>query len=571
MADSPVLVMSEVDANNWAEQNRALSEQKGYGQQNVSNIEAGNSAAANQMKLGLGQAAAQQQAAAVSRGSSPLAQRSAAYSGGQLGQQAVTQASMMQAQESAQARAAQLQNLQSVTGTYGEQQALNLQQQQAQAQAEQQYNQAAVARYQQEIAETQSDRDLAMGIAGAATGAATGGAGMAAMSDRRMKTGYSLSDKVAKTNAFASGAEAGAKMALSTGAAFGATVPEGATGLAGEQLGKSRSASAAFASGAEMGAAPATGGTPAAGGERYRAALLGAVGIGGGGGGTSGAAAPSGSLAQQPAAAPQGAGGAKQFGWGNAGGGKGLSDANAKQAAFQAGQQSAQGGGASGQQRMGVPPIQQPGSGGYQQRMQQAPGNSFQSAWAGQGGAAQAAPQPGQARMGVPPIQQPGQRSSGQQWGMQAPEQQSALAAQIQQQAQQQQSPNWSSMGSRQPMWQQQQQQRQQQGMQMSDERQKQGPQRIHGDDLDELADEIDPYLYGYKDSARAAYGVPGGPRVGVMAQDLERSRLGRLAVQEDERGTKMLDRDQVQGTTLALVGRLNERIDALERGDGRG
>lgn len=57
------------------------------------------SAAQQQMQLGLGQAQRAMQQAAVSRGSNPLAQRAAVYGGGQMAQQGVTQAAMLRAQE----------------------------------------------------------------------------------------------------------------------------------------------------------------------------------------------------------------------------------------------------------------------------------------------------------------------------------------------------------------------------------------------------------------------------------------------------------------------------------------
>ena len=69
-------------------------------QQYYDNLSSGrDSAAQQQMQLGLGQAQRAMQQAAVARGSNPLAQRAAVYGGGQMAQQGVTEAAMLRAQE----------------------------------------------------------------------------------------------------------------------------------------------------------------------------------------------------------------------------------------------------------------------------------------------------------------------------------------------------------------------------------------------------------------------------------------------------------------------------------------
>ena len=81
--------------------------------------------------------------------------------------------------------------------------------------------------------------------------------------------------------------------------------------------------------------------------------------------------------------------------------------------------------------------------------------------------------------------------------------------------------------------------------------------------DADEQVDEVlanlSPKAYSYKDEK---YGV--GPRVGIMAQDLERSTLGREIVIDTSEG-KMLDVNKALSLALAAVARLDARVRDLE------
>lgn len=170
---------------NFKDQDKLLEEQKAFGSENIAQIEGGQSAAAKQMQMGLGQAAQQAQGQAVSRGSNPLAQRAAAYSQGQMGQQAVTQAAQMQAQESAQARQAQLANLQNLGAAQFGQEQMLLDREMAQAQQH-------TASQDLEIKEEGQDFDQAMqGVGTALDAAGTIGSLAAGLSDERMKQGIS--------------------------------------------------------------------------------------------------------------------------------------------------------------------------------------------------------------------------------------------------------------------------------------------------------------------------------------------------------------------------------------------
>lgn len=82
------------------------------------------------------------------------------------------------------------------------------------------------------------------------------------------------------------------------------------------------------------------------------------------------------------------------------------------------------------------------------------------------------------------------------------------------------------------------------------------------GDITDQLLDALVPYKYRYKDEK---HGV--GARVGIMAQDLERSAAGKYIVSDTHDG-KMLDVSKAISATLAGTARLNERVRKLE---GRG
>lgn len=79
-------------------------------------------------------------------------------------------------------------------------------------------------------------------------------------------------------------------------------------------------------------------------------------------------------------------------------------------------------------------------------------------------------------------------------------------------------------------------------------------------DDIDALLDSLRPYRYRYRDEAR--YGV--GPRLGIMAQDLERSDAGRLTVVDEPDG-KGVDVNRALSAALASAARLNERLRKLE------
>lgn len=79
------------------------------------------------------------------------------------------------------------------------------------------------------------------------------------------------------------------------------------------------------------------------------------------------------------------------------------------------------------------------------------------------------------------------------------------------------------------------------------------------GKDTDAMMDALMPKAYVYKDSK---HGV--GRRIGVMAQDMEKSKLGSSAVVDLPMG-KGLDVNRALSAALAATARLNERLRKIE------
>ena len=95
----------------------------------------------------------------------------------------------------------------------------------------------------------------------------------------------------------------------------------------------------------------------------------------------------------------------------------------------------------------------------------------------------------------------------------------------------------------------------------MSDERTKEG---IHASGVEQALDHLKPYSYSYKDPSMGE-----GRRVGVMAQDLEKSPVGLSTVIETPRG-KAIDVNRGLSLALASSADLHARVKALEAGRKR-
>jgi len=86
----------------------------------------------------------------------------------------------------------------------------------------------------------------------------------------------------------------------------------------------------------------------------------------------------------------------------------------------------------------------------------------------------------------------------------------------------------------------------------------------------DKTMDDLDAYHYEYRPEFQRRLGLPEGHRVGVMADDLERTPLGAAAVKETEDG-KVIDRDNyLFGVVTPGLQRLHERLEALEKKKGK-
>jgi hypothetical protein len=82
-----------------------------------------------------------------------------------------------------------------------------------------------------------------------------------------------------------------------------------------------------------------------------------------------------------------------------------------------------------------------------------------------------------------------------------------------------------------------------------------------HGDPLGAFLSRLHPYAYRYRDPADGE-----GPRVGVMAQDLERTPVGETMVTEDATGKKQIDTAAAVGVTLAALAKMRQEMDDMKR-----
>lgn len=91
----------------------------------------------------------------------------------------------------------------------------------------------------------------------------------------------------------------------------------------------------------------------------------------------------------------------------------------------------------------------------------------------------------------------------------------------------------------------------------LSDKRQKHNIEDLNDEVLDSFLEKIQAYTYDYKNPD--APGAGHGRQLGVMAQDLERSPIGKSAV-KNVNGTKMVDYGKLGGITLAGLSMVDKR-----------
>jgi len=86
-------------------------------------------------------------------------------------------------------------------------------------------------------------------------------------------------------------------------------------------------------------------------------------------------------------------------------------------------------------------------------------------------------------------------------------------------------------------------------------------PKEIKGE-LNKLLSKLEPYMYKYKNQEKHGE----GRRLGIMAQDLEKSEAGKDMVANDSEGTKSVDVGQVATSALAAAKDLMDRVEKLEK-----
>ena len=80
----------------------------------------------------------------------------------------------------------------------------------------------------------------------------------------------------------------------------------------------------------------------------------------------------------------------------------------------------------------------------------------------------------------------------------------------------------------------------------------------------------IRPMTWEYKPGAQAALGLPAGRHGGPMAQNLEKTPMGRGMVVDTPQG-KVIDQRVAVPGILNMIGRIGERLDHVEGDKPRG
>jgi len=102
----------------------------------------------------------------------------------------------------------------------------------------------------------------------------------------------------------------------------------------------------------------------------------------------------------------------------------------------------------------------------------------------------------------------------------------------------------------------------------ISDRRLKTDVRNAGGTEADHFLASLHPSSYRYRNPADEPSPTPSGGRyLGVMAQDVERGPTGHTIVRDTPRG-KMIDQVPAMSAVLAGLGRINERLSAIEHGN---
>jgi hypothetical protein len=80
-------------------------------------------------------------------------------------------------------------------------------------------------------------------------------------------------------------------------------------------------------------------------------------------------------------------------------------------------------------------------------------------------------------------------------------------------------------------------------------------------EDLDQFLSSLNAEKWRYKQPEKHGEGT----KYGVMAQDMEKSPVGRSMVSEDPEGTKRIDYGSAQGVMMAILADMNDRLKGVE------
>ena len=97
-----------------------------------------------------------------------------------------------------------------------------------------------------------------------------------------------------------------------------------------------------------------------------------------------------------------------------------------------------------------------------------------------------------------------------------------------------------------------------------SDERLKYGVDDITDEEVDEFLSALAPKSYEYTEEA-IDKGAPTGRKSGVMAQDMQKSKLGKQLVKETPEGDLKVDSNMALSALMAAGANANKRLKALE------
>jgi hypothetical protein len=86
----------------------------------------------------------------------------------------------------------------------------------------------------------------------------------------------------------------------------------------------------------------------------------------------------------------------------------------------------------------------------------------------------------------------------------------------------------------------------------------------VSDDEIEEFLNSMKPATYEYDESVKKK-GAPDGRQMGVMAQDVEKSKMGSKIVKKTQEDIKVVDVPKSVSALLASAANLNDRVNKLE------